>query len=387
MQISWWARRRLRARAAAVLGFALVVTVSGCASPVLSAQEESSASDTRAQLPALTGAEQVRDHIARSETAISERAQELSTLATKCETCAEDLRVVHDDALLRLDLSGGNWQPWGDFGAQSGAGEFVELPAPNPDAPYQVGALAAYMVTTAREQAKELAVEEAFEPDTRMALGSLLLGRWVSGLKLAQSFDLDLAAELDLLPEEATLSAPPSAIEESETETAGSGGDAALDETGSPRETPEAGEENAEESQSFDATDAPGSLVALTAEEEALTAFDCVRSRLLTLPAEIIEPGTSLRLAKSFEERAFELRAAGISDKRGLRCLLPTDEVSEMMEELLRADLLLFGSPDAAVRSLGFDYMNEDVSLWARLALSSAPTVTLMTPVEGNESE
>lgn len=387
MQNSWWARRRLRAHAAAVLGFALVATLSGCASPIFSAQVESPAGDSRAQLPVLTGAEQVRDRIARSENAISERAQELSTLATKCETCAEDLEVVHDDALLRLDLAGGNWQPWGDFGAQSGADEFVELPAPTPDAPYQVGALAAFMVTAAKEQAKELASEEEFDPNARMSLGSLLIGRWVSGLKLAQSFDVDLAAEIDLLPKEATLSAPPSAIKDGETETAESGSDEAQEDAGASAETPEAGEEDAGQAQSSGATDTLGSLVALTADEEALTAFDCVRSRILTLPAETVQSGTALRLAKSLEERAFDLRAAGVSDKRGLRCLLPTDEVSEMMEELLRADLLLFGSTDAAVRSLAFTYISEDVDLWMRLAPASAPTVTLMTPVEGSESE
>lgn len=209
-------------------------------------------------LPGLSSREQVRDSIARSETAILIRASQLQALATECLSCRSALTTTVEGAAARLADSGGMWQPWtvtSQSGAESeadtatgsaqaatttgtvldasrsgdistddsitvvvedgvatftdSAGNAIqaEVPAELGDAPYTVSGLAAYMYSTAIEQLAALVEQDSFEETQATTLYSLLAGRIAGAYTLAQAYGFDLAEAVTALPDGATATA------------------------------------------------------------------------------------------------------------------------------------------------------------------------------------
>ncbi len=330
-----------------LLPLSLILTGCELSSPVFTSI---SADSAPVELPPLSAAEQVRDDLARAEWAISARAQQMAAASTQCPQCYTALDKLFEDAMARLDLAGGMWNPWGDFALREDAAQYVEIPTDPIDAPFTVAALTAFMLTSATQQLDELAVPAEVEGDERQAMGALLAGRVVSAQLLASAFDFDLQAAVKKLPQDAT-----------------SGGAA-----GSSTATAQGDEARGDTDEEAHA-------------DLALAHLDCARTGVLGNRNEVFSTETALKISDDLNERMNRLVEEGAKSSGRVRCEVNASSLSEAFTHLLQADLLLLSSPAVDQRLAGAGAVSQDALRWARYEPATAPAVSLL--VEDDDAD
>lgn len=283
----------------------------------------------------LGSSQQARQLFAVAEAEVLERLELLTELATHCSECRAALSAARTAASARLEATGGVW---------TASQESTTPP------PYTVEGLVAYMAAGAETELTGLAAAESIAPGERTTLAGLAAGRLVSARLLGEAFQVDVEQAIETLP--------PSAVPPFE-----------VTETGTPTEQ-ELREDLA---------------------EEALISYDCVAQTLVrSLPAGGNREhalDADLGLSEDVQDRTLALVSTGVRDDRQVRCNLVDSDRAALMGELLRADLLLFGSGNRAARALGAQWVVADASALAASAPPSALTITLLEQVKdlGND--
>ncbi len=369
-------------------------------------------------LPALDEVQILRDEVARADWAIAQRTSEMAGLATECEGCRDVLVQAAEAADIRTLLSGGVWEPWGDFQERADADTVVELPGEVAEAPYQVGPLSAYMWSTAVFQMDEVAAQEGLEPEERQALASILAGRMASARLLANHYGVDLGAQVSSLAPEAAVASVP--VEEDEVdkdalanEDSGEDGGADAGDNPNASTSPDAGADSDTATgadkdggalaqsdggaavQSGDAGQSgglDGAQSGLEEEEtrdfaaEALVAYDCVRSTVLMTPEEELAPLVPFDLAQNLNSRSKMLVREGTRDDRGIRCLIPSPDTATIMGRLLMADIALIGADSPELRQMAVGYIRSDVTSWVSVSPQTVPTTSVLPIGEAEET-
>lgn len=295
------------------------------------------------ELPHLAGAEETRDQIARSESAIAAAAAEMSALATACPECVTVFGGVGSAAEERLALVGGMWEPWPDAPAEIRA----ELPEPAAvgDAPLVPEELVGYMSRTAQEQLAWLADADGLSPEETEVLASALLGRQVSAVRLGQFYGVSADEARKDLPLGAT------------------GTSAATELPAEGQPVPSAELPTTEGASQSGDQDLPN-WGADPAAEGALVKYDCVASSLGFTDLSAQNPGVEQMLYDSLLLRNAELVAAGVPDARGLRCVLQPSSADDLLDTLLGADLELLTAGDPQVRLTATRFLWDDLAQW-----------------------
>ncbi len=322
----------------------------GCATtPAASAVDEGE--KTVRELPQLTATEELRNAMARTESAIAERTAQLADLATECDECRITLTTSASSAKERLTDLGGVWSPWGDFETREDAGEFVELPPRVSDAPYTVGPLTAFMAVTALQQLDRAAQLPEAPAGERQALASLLFGRLSAAWSLAGWYGVDLPAATENLPLEAT----------------------------GPTESPSAlAGTNPQQSGTSEVPLSQG-------REDALVGYDCARTALLNQTNDGLTSDRSREIASDLGNRIKRLLEQDVIDSRELHCTTSDQSLSNALQTLVLADLDLITSPELPDRELAARYLVEDAELWAQVSPTSAPLVSILSIEKEND--
>lgn len=334
-------------------------------------------------LPALDEVQILRDEVARADWAIAQRTSEMAGLATECEGCRDVLVQAAEAADIRTLLSGGVWEPWGDFQERADADTVVELPGEVAEAPYQVGPLSAYMWSTAVFQMDEVAAQEGLEPEERQALASILAGRMASARLLANHYGVDLGAQVSSLAPEAAVASVPVEEDEVDKDALANDEDAlAQSDGGAAVQSGDAGQSGGLD----------GAQSGLEEEEtrdfaaEALVAYDCVRSTVLMTPEEELAPLVPFDLAQNLNSRSKMLVREGTRDDRGIRCLIPSPDTATIMGRLLMADIALIGADSPELRQMAVGYIRSDVTSWVSVSPQTVPTTSVLPIGEAEET-
>lgn len=334
-------------------------------------------------LPALDEVQILRDEVARADWAIAQRTSEMAGLATECEGCRDVLVQAAEAADIRTLLSGGVWEPWGDFQERADADTVVELPGEVAEAPYQVGPLSAYMWSTAVFQMDEVAAQEGLEPEERQALASILAGRMASARLLANHYGVDLGAQVSSLAPEAAVASVPVEEDEVDKDALANDEDAlAQSDGGAAVQSGDAGQSGGLD----------GAQSGLEEEEtrdfaaEALVAYDCVRSTVLMTPEEELAPLVPFDLAQNLNSRSKMLVREGTRDDRGIRCLIPNSDTATIMGRLLMADIALIGADSPELRQMAVGYIRSDVTSWVSVSPQTVPTTSVLPIGEAEET-
>lgn len=394
-----------RARRAGRVSLALAVTVTvaglmaGCDAPRgLENDAAQSGVDVSAPLPA---DQQLRNVVAQSEAAISQRLMEMSLSATECEECAAALEPQAQAALGRLSDSGGVWAPHSPtlltasaletraaelVGADDAAGPSLARLDPSVflavDAPFTVGPLAAFMARTAREQLQDTAEIPDLDSNERLALGAIAAGRLASAHALADFYAVNLRKAEEYLP--AKYSAAwswPTTESDDPPSVEGGLGEGQSGQDGS--EADESGPGGSDGSGSSGS--ASPEIGSTSAEARALITFDCVRTGLLRQDHVELGDGGTKASADRLNSRMTRLLEGGVPDERELRCPSPPLSLQAALRETLTADLELLGSQDAKVRAQAVTFVESDLSWWARVDPQTLPSDPLL--VIGDDSD
>lgn len=317
--------------------------------------DSSQSSAGQQALLSLTGSQQLRDQLARSEFAIEISASELAELATECERCAHSLSYTAESAEARLQVVGGLWEPWAliEPDQQSGLPQLPEVG----EAPMTPEELVGYMHASALDQLQGLLAVEELEPGDRKLLASVLAGRLLSARYLASTFGVNVEDAASHLPQGATATVPDTPIASAErTATA-------------PGDVPQSG--NTE-----------------TAEllRSAIVSYDCVGTSIgfSTLP------DSDYFFAQSLYDDLLarrEVLEAFAGSPGAIRCVLSFPDDSSLVSEMLAADLNLFSSDDAAVLELAQQWLLEDIQTAATVGDISplTPGLTHRSTLAGQE--
>lgn len=365
----------------------LSVAVSGCAAtnalPAAYSPEQA-----QMHLPDLDDMETVRDEVARAEFAVSQRAAELRSLSVECPKCEKALGAVSVDAQDRLELSGGLWEPWGDFTHEPDAGSYVALPPEVVEAPFDVAGLVDFMTQTALQQLDEVGGLDDDFSDEKVALAGILIGRLGSAQALAVAFDLPPTFAKDFDdpsgwtyvdggdPEDAE--APE---DTADPEGAGTSEDAAvgrqsegLSQSGgeskgpsSSANEPTVSEKSNNEEFSADEAD----LVTQT-----VTHLDCARSTLLALPEGEVPVDVKLEFASWLEKHNREYLSLGVQDARPLRCTLKTADAPTLIADVVTHQVLLLVDGPQAAAPLAAGAIVEDMIAWGQISPKTLPTAS-----------
>ncbi|WP_129587580.1 hypothetical protein [Actinomyces minihominis] len=340
-------------RRLAYLSFSVIIaaaSLGGCTTTPSAAGAEEGEAAVR-ELPQLTAVQELRNAMARTESAITERTGQLAYLATECDDCQETLIASASSSEARLSSLGGLWFPWGEFEVREDADEFVELPPQVSDAPYTVAPLSAFMAVTARQELELAARITDVEPEERQALASLLFGRLTSAWSLASWYGVDLPAAIENLPPEATSSAVPSGPAAG-TKPSQSGG----------LETP-----------------------AAKVRADALVGYDCARTALLNQTNDGLTQAQSLKIASDLGDRMKRILENDVIDGRALVCTVSDRALTSALHTLVLADLNLITSPELPDRELAAKYLVEDAQLWAQVSPISVPLVSMLSLEKEND--
>ncbi len=371
-------RSTFRAAAVGSAAATIALLMSGCSGvpPMFSAvtgQTEVIA------LPRLDAAQTLRDEVARADWTIAQRTTQMAQMATECESCKTALEQAAESAGIRAVMSGGVWEPWGDFQDRDDAASVVELPAEVADAPYQVGPLSAYMWSTAKTQLDEVATLEGLEPAERQGLASILAGRMASARLLADQYSVDLGAQLaSLAPEAAVPSVPKDVVKDDDPDAKGEGEGATVSPTDSPAAS---STDSPDASQSSDVNEAQSGAEDEATRDfaaEALVTYDCVRSTVLITPEMELAPLRPFVLGQTLNSRAKMLVREGTPDDRDIRCLIPHADAATILGQMLTADIMLMGIDSVEVRQIATSYILADVTSWVSVSPQTVPTTSIL---------
>lgn len=320
-----------------------LMLLAGCSGADPSAPDTSPASVEAEQVfPALTKAEAVRDNVARSEQAISTAAAQMAVLATECEDCAATLTTVSAAAQERLVATGGLWMPWPQEDPEE-AKDLPQLPEVGA-APELPGQLAAYMYRTARDQMRDVAMTPSLGSDDSVLFASLLAGRLASTVPLERQFPFTKSDELTWLPEGAVATAAgPVAVvveDDPDTENAQSG----EAEAGAEEDTP-----------------TTAALVSAVSGD-----FSCLAATLAASGIYEEDVEAEERLYDDLLSRQAVLAGWSEAAPHPVRCLWEVANREEFYAHLLRTDLALLGTFDTNTRSIGAQWLLDDIETWSR---------------------
>ncbi len=281
----------------------------------------------------------------------------MTLASTQCPKCYTALDKLFEDAMARLDLAGGMWNPWGDFALREDAAQYVEIPTDPIDAPFTVAALTAFMLTTAKEQLESLAVAASIGDEERQALGALLASRIISAVLLAEAYDIDLSTASEALPESATTGV--------------------ID-----QDDPDVASQSGPTSQSGDTDEKTNA-----ASDRALEHFDCARTGIMMYRSEEFTTDTAKRLSEDLNKRMNRLVEEGANSVGRLRCETNVSTLNDIFDHLLKADLLMLSSPSADQRLRAARAVSHDALRWARYEPSAAPTISLLVEYDSSDEQ
>lgn len=378
-----------RRRSAGLVGIGLLVSLlslSGCSSvpPPPTAYVPTV---ERSALPELDAVELARDEVARAESSISDRSRLLASLAVECEPCDVALTENASDAETRLSLSGGLWNPWGEFSEDEESDTFVEPPAEVGEAPFTVKGLVAFMAQTASQQLEEVAALPTDFVDEKEALGAILVGRLGASHALALSFGTEVG-KVGVLDEAATLVYAPSDSSSSQDDALdgadASKGSIEVEESSVAEEPESEGPGKAGTEGEVSETAQSGSVVEGTQDPvaSAIAKLDCARSTLLTLPVEDQQVDGVLDFASTLENRNRTYLKAGAADVRPLRCLSQDASIEELLEDVVTQDLTIFTIGEPEIAGAAAEGLVEALEAWVALSPKTLPTVTVWPDAE-----
>lgn len=304
-----------------------------------------------AQLPTLSRTAQLREDIVGADLAIEEAAVAAAQLAVLCPECADTLQQGGDAAEQRVDLAGGQWQPWDDTSA--------DLPRPPTPAgaPSDPHLLVSYMYQSAQKQLQEIAETSGLEQDQRVLLASLVAGRAASAFTLSQTYPTSNLGAL-----------PGAALEPTKTDKFSysdyalkQGGDAPSSKGSSEQDAPTGADET-------------GGSVDDTLTQDALVSYDCIATGFSKLFDGAGQEQDNSLFFNRFTDRSAALEQDGVSDKRPVRCTLPLiDENGDtaknlriLMEKTVGTDLSLMKSSSVKIRTLAAEFLIDDIKLWSK---------------------
>lgn len=331
-----------RARTLLAATCLLMLPVAGCGASAATSQSGALSGESPAGpgLPTLSPAQDLRDQVARAETAITAAASQMTELATECDDCRVWLKQVGTDAATRLQLSGGLWIPWPDASEEA----LADLPQPVEvgEAPITPTGLVGYMHRTAMQQLEELAITTDISSDETTVLASLLAGRLAAADQLADRYEVSALLAADLLPAGASWT------------TVGVPVVLTVDDLGGP-----------DSSQSGGSDSGAGSAWAEDASAaQALLDYDCVGTTLGFTDLSVTDPETESDMYTALLGRVNGLVSKGVPDQRGIRCVLQKSTTDGLLSTLLASDIKLLSSGNLEVRWLAVEYLLQDLSAW-----------------------
>lgn len=333
-----------------------VIAVAGCSGTPPTDQSSVRDVERVSPLPQLDPAQQAREMVAETESAIGLRLDLLAELADQCAECKTVLKTAQQNSADRLTAAGGKWDPWsGAVLKPWSEGKFQELAA-IPEPGFTTQSTAGYMAVSATKQLTELAKADGISASERLALSGLLLGRYSSAITLASQFKFTLTDAQASVPSD---DVPAFSI------------------------TGHADAPSNTQSGTRDETDD-------SAGQNAIVQFDCIAGALIAniaLDADAETTASQNRVAERIQSRTIDLSSRGVSDKRTVRCTLKDSASEALSQELIRTDLSLTGSQNAEVRQLAIKWAIGDTDDLAVTHPELLTTVSLLHPAPTDDGK
>lgn len=349
---------RLRKVAAAALVITSAFSLSACSGAISSVF-----SPSVTPLPSLDESQTTRDYLARTEAAITWRARELATKATRCADCADVSSSIAEAAQARLTALGGVWQPWPADLPQS---EAVERPFPVAEAPTQPAEFVQWMIEGARRDLVAVTKGE-FGTRDRLVVAASAAARVKSAAALAKTYGVEV--DLDsVIPDPSPDTAKPASAAPTLP---------AADKASSVRSIDPAELDAVQmwaqwgwkDGVSADLSAQSGAIAdSESAENQALSLavqmWDCAAQDLPGLGVETDQRDFANATANDLLSRSSRVLALGVADRRINRCHAAEPSLDLVARQSVSADLHMLLSADPRLATLGARYLIADLATW-----------------------
>lgn len=365
---------RLRKVAAAALVITSTLSLSACSGTISSVF-----SPSVTPLPSLDESQKIRDYLARTEAAITWRARELATKATRCADCAATSSSIAEAAQARLSTLGGVWQPWPADLPQS---EAVERPFPVAEAPTQPAEFVQWMLEGARRDLVAVTKGE-FGTRDRLAVAASAAARVKSATALAKAYGVEVHLD-SVIPDPSPDAATPASVASPLPAAEKASGLVSLD----PAELDAVqtwAQWGWKDGVSADLSAQSGAIAdAESVENQALAQavqmWDCAAQDLPGLGVEADQKDFANATANDLLSRSSQALALGVADRRINRCHAADPSFDLVARQSISADLHMVLAADPRLATLGARYLIADLSTWED-TLSYEDLAGLITPV------